>query len=123
VLNAPKGFSLGDVPADVKVGKKLQASVDAVLLFVASQAELKAGLPKAAEAVGHDGLLWLAYPKTSSGVETGSSVNSTFGLETSSGWLRTTNAAAPPASNSRAMATPNAISRLRRLRSGGAMRL
>jgi hypothetical protein len=42
---------------------------DAVVVFVSDVSELRARLPEAAEAAGDDGLLWLAYPKLSSGVE------------------------------------------------------
>ena len=42
---------------------------DVVVLFVRDVAELRATLPEAAGAAGHDGLLWLAYPKLGSGIE------------------------------------------------------
>ena len=43
---------------------------DAVLLFVSTLAEVENLTPDAIAAAGHDGLLWLAYPKGSSGVAT-----------------------------------------------------
>lgn len=39
------------------------ASADAVLLFVESEAELTAGLPEAFEAVSGAGVFWVCYPK------------------------------------------------------------
>ena len=41
-----------------------------VVLFVRNEAELRAHLADAAAAAGGDGLLWLAYPKLSSGIAT-----------------------------------------------------
>jgi len=50
-------------------GTVADGPADVVVVFVRDVAELRAALPGAAEAAGHDGLLWLAYPKLSSGVE------------------------------------------------------
>ena len=45
-------------------------AADVVILFVRNEAELRASLPAAAEAASGDRLLWLAYPKLSSGIAT-----------------------------------------------------
>lgn len=62
VLNAPKGFALG-VPTSASTKQ-----ADVVLLFAKDRAALKAALPKV-RAAG-DAVLWIAYPKTTSGVKT-----------------------------------------------------
>ncbi|MFI5199418.1 MAG: hypothetical protein ACHQXL_03500 [Candidatus Limnocylindrales bacterium] len=46
------------------------ASADVVVLFVRNAAELRDRLPAAAAAASGDRLLWLAYPKLSSGIAT-----------------------------------------------------
>ncbi|MBX3191836.1 MAG: DUF1905 domain-containing protein [Labilithrix sp.] len=61
VLAAPKGFSLG-VPTT-----RSPKGADVVLLFAKTRAVLKTWLPKLK---GVTGALWIAYPKTTSGVKT-----------------------------------------------------
>jgi hypothetical protein len=70
---------VGDVPdaagrlGPLPEGATLDASApraDAVVLFARSSAEVRAHLPGAAGTAGPDGLLWLAYPKGSSGLKT-----------------------------------------------------
>jgi hypothetical protein len=46
------------------------ATADAVVLFARTSADVTAHLPAAARAAGPDGLLWLAYPKGTSGLKT-----------------------------------------------------
>jgi hypothetical protein len=46
------------------------ASADVVVLFVRNAADLRDRLPAAAVAASGDRLLWLAYPKRSSGITT-----------------------------------------------------
>jgi hypothetical protein len=60
VLNAPRGFTL-DVATAAKGG-------DGALVFVRNQAALERVVPKLERLAS--GTLWLAYPKTTSGVET-----------------------------------------------------
>lgn len=59
---------LGPLPA----GSTLVAGgvADAVILFARSSDAVTRHLPEAALAAGPDGLLWLAYPKGTSGVKT-----------------------------------------------------
>ena len=59
---------LGPLP----VGSMLVAAgaADAVVLFARSSDAVTRQLPEAARAAGPDGLLWLAYPKGTSGVKT-----------------------------------------------------
>jgi hypothetical protein len=64
---------LGPLPAGATridgTGTTAKAA-DAVVLFAQSSADVRAQLPEAAEAAGRDGLLWLAYPKGTSGLKT-----------------------------------------------------
>ncbi len=60
---------LGPLPEEATL-VEATAKADAVLLFARNSADVSAHLPGAAKAAGHDGLLWLAYPKGSSGLKT-----------------------------------------------------
>ena len=62
----PGGAKLVDAGA----GAVASSKADAVVLFARNSTEVTAHLPGAAQAAGPDGLLWLAYPKGSSGLKT-----------------------------------------------------
>lgn len=72
LLNAPEHFEalLGELSEGVSVSRELGDGFDAVLLFAKNQEDLNAGWATARDAVVFDGLLWIAYPKRSSKVET-----------------------------------------------------
>ena len=72
VLNAPKGYkeSLGELPADVKIKNKLAAKNAFVHLFIKNKAELENEMPAISKAIVPDGLIWISYPKGSSGMQT-----------------------------------------------------
>ena len=72
ILNSPPGYieGLAPLPAGVAVEEVPAGKYDFVHLFVKDQAELKQFGPKALEAVAYDGLLWISYPKKSSGAKT-----------------------------------------------------
>lgn len=72
ILNAPAGLidSLAPLPAGVVVELQPVGTYDFVQLFVKNRAELEALSPAAFAAVKYDGILWVCYPKGSSGVET-----------------------------------------------------
>ena len=62
---------LGPLPGGASlVDRASTPKVDAVVFFARNSADVEAHLPEAAEAAGHDGLLWLAYPKGTSGLKT-----------------------------------------------------
>lgn len=68
ILNAPAGYldKLAPLPDGVEiVPSPDEGPFDFVLLFVNTMTELQALLPHAAQAVKHDALLWIAYPKGS----------------------------------------------------------
>jgi hypothetical protein len=70
VVNAPRGFSLGKLPAGVTQAKALKSELDLVFLFATTQKELNTHWPKALGAMKQDGALWVSYPKKSSGIQT-----------------------------------------------------
>jgi len=72
IMSAPQGYfdELGDLPEGVEVAGEPDGTFDFVQLFVKNLAEVGGLGPAAVEAVKHDGLLWISYPKRSSKVET-----------------------------------------------------
>lgn len=70
LLRAPEGFSLDPLPEGASVVTQGKGPFDAVLLFVRSKAEADEHAPKALSSVGPGGLVWIAYPKKSSGIKT-----------------------------------------------------
>lgn len=60
---------LGRLPAGAALAEAT-AKADAVVLFARNSADVRAYLPEAAKSAGRDGLLWLAYPKGTSGLKT-----------------------------------------------------
>jgi hypothetical protein len=78
-VNAPRGFQkeLGELPAKVKISQQnLTAPLDLILFFVDTQKQLKEEFPKLARKLDQKGMLWIAWPKKSSGVVTDLSDNS-----------------------------------------------
>lgn len=71
LVNAPPGWTeyfQQHAPGN-SIVTSVGSEVPAVLLFAASQAELKAHAAAVLGALGYDGLLWAAYPKRSSGIK------------------------------------------------------
>ncbi|WP_461320021.1 DUF3052 domain-containing protein [Bradyrhizobium elkanii] len=69
-LSVPYGDVVGELPADVLVAKTARAPLDAVHLFAAKAQELAAKLRRYRQAIAPDGMIWVSWPKTSSGVVT-----------------------------------------------------
>ncbi|HVZ39526.1 MAG TPA: DUF3052 domain-containing protein [Candidatus Kapabacteria bacterium] len=71
-VNAPDDFSgtLGELPADLTIVKTPRAPMDFLLFFTPRAGELAARFPKLAATLAPAGMLWIAWPKKSSGVET-----------------------------------------------------
>ena len=71
-LNAPQDYFqlLAPLPEDVEFSDSPGEALDFVHLFVKDQAQLDANIEAALAAVKYDGLLWISYPKGSSGVKT-----------------------------------------------------
>jgi hypothetical protein len=72
LVNAPKDFQseLGELPEDVKFLKSSTNSLDLVLFFVLSERALARDFAKLAERITANGMIWIAWPKKSSGVAT-----------------------------------------------------
>ncbi|WP_437585734.1 YdeI/OmpD-associated family protein [Sorangium sp. So ce1000] len=72
ILGAPDGFAaaLDPLPEGVTVATAARGQFDVVHLFVRRARDLEEKAPKAIGAVRDGGVLWISYPKRSSGVET-----------------------------------------------------
>ena len=78
LVNPPKGFDkeLGDLPANVEMlVQNLRKPLDLVVLFTDSQRNLKREFPRLAHKLTNNGMLWISWPKRSSGVATDLSEN------------------------------------------------
>ena len=74
-VNAPKDFQsyLGPIPPSAEVVKRLSnlpKPLDLVLLFVTSERALTRDFAKLTEKLATNGMIWIAWPKKSSGVAT-----------------------------------------------------
>jgi hypothetical protein len=71
LVNAPSNFSRDlDLPAEVTINQRSRKQLDFVLVFVKSERELKQGFSKLAARLKPAGMLWVAWPKKSSGAPT-----------------------------------------------------
>lgn len=87
VLNAPAGYS--DHLEQALPGIELVpggGEAQAVLAFVKTLAEAAQLAPQAVRSVGSDGLLWIAYPKGSSGVKTDVNRDKLWPVLEAQGW-------------------------------------
>ena len=71
LVNEPKGYrsKLGKLPANVNLLTESTKPVDVVQVFVASKRELESQLSKLKSVLSPRGLLWVTYPKGTSGVK------------------------------------------------------
>jgi Protein of unknown function (DUF3052) len=71
-VNQPGHFGdlLGEVPDGVKERSQLRGPLDLIVCFVTSRLELARRLPALQRALDSAGMLWISWPKRSSGVET-----------------------------------------------------
>jgi hypothetical protein len=74
VVNAPKNFlaqELQPLPENVRLTPAQQGKeLDFIMLFVDSAKTLQKELPKLKQKLAPDGILWVSWPKKSSGVAT-----------------------------------------------------
>ena len=72
LINAPKNFEseLGTLPYTTKLVKRLVAPLDLVLLFVDHEKDLAKQFPVLVKKLSTNGMIWIAWPKKSSGVPT-----------------------------------------------------
>ena len=78
LVGAPDGFraELIDLPPGVTFVTSLAAQLDFIMFFVKSQSEMTRSFPRLAAKLKPAGMLWIAWPKKSSGVATALSDNS-----------------------------------------------
>ena len=71
-IKAPKDFQsyLGPLPEGAELVKRLSKPLDLVVLFVTSERVLARDFAKLAEKLATNGMIWIAWPKKSSGVAT-----------------------------------------------------
>jgi hypothetical protein len=72
LVGAPKNFKeeLGTLPETAKFTSATADSLNLVLAFVSSEKELKSKFGPLAAKLQKDGMIWVAWPKKSSGVVT-----------------------------------------------------
>lgn len=72
LINDPKSFQseLGVLPDSAEIVKRLTKPLDIVVLFVDAEKVLTRYFPKLAEMLSANGMIWIAWPKKSSGVIT-----------------------------------------------------
>ena len=72
LVNAPDDFevTLGELPDDVKLMKSTTKSLDLILFFVLTERILARDFAKLAARLNSNGMIWIAWPKKSSGVTT-----------------------------------------------------
>ena len=72
LVNAPKHFqsTLGELPQRVEFVKQTAKSLDIILLFVLTERALARDFTKVAGRLAANGMIWVAWPKKSSGVTT-----------------------------------------------------
>ena len=71
-INAPAGFAdyLGPLPEGAEVMKRLIKPIDLILLFVTTERALLKDFAKLSDKLATNGMIWIAWPKKSSGVAT-----------------------------------------------------
>lgn len=75
IINPPAGYleRLAPLPEGIELVDAPEGQCDFVQVFVRNMEDLRKFLPVAAQAVKHDALLWIAYPK--GGVKAGTDLN------------------------------------------------
>lgn len=70
ILNAPEGYLEQLSPEGVTLEQSLSGQYDWIQIFVRSQAELEALMPKVKAALKPVSLLWISFPKGASKIQT-----------------------------------------------------
>jgi hypothetical protein len=72
LINAPKDFAreLGELPPDAQIVTRVTKPIDIALLFVLTEGALLRDFDKLAKKLATNGMIWIAWPKKSSGVAT-----------------------------------------------------
>lgn len=88
ILNVPEGYQerLTGALTDVVISQPGAQPAEAVLLFAGTLAEAERLMSQGIAVVDRDGLLWVAYPKGSSGVKTDINRDTLWRASESTGW-------------------------------------
>lgn len=72
MINSPDHFedTLGKLPPGVTISTAARKLIDLILFFTKSQADLNRNFPRLAENLVSNGMLWVGWPKKTSGVST-----------------------------------------------------
>jgi hypothetical protein len=70
IVGAPSGFSLEPVPTGASFARSARGTLDVVLLFTRTLADLRRRFPTAVRALDPAGRLWVAWPKKTADVAT-----------------------------------------------------
>lgn len=72
LVAAPPGFdaALGSLPAGVRRARELRGMIDVIIIFAGDASGLKRQLASAKRAMSPAGMLWVCWPKKTSGVVT-----------------------------------------------------
>ena len=72
LVNAPRDFPklLGPLPQNTTILRRLNGDLDLIMLFVDREQSLAKQFPVLADRLVKDGMIWIAWPKKSSGVTT-----------------------------------------------------
>ncbi len=72
IINPPKGYldTIGDLPDGAYLVESKTAPADMIQVFIKSQAEVDLNLENWLQRIKSTGIIWLTYPKLSSGVKT-----------------------------------------------------
>ncbi len=72
IIDAPKGFLkiLGELPTDVQLCQRARKNLDFIHGFVARRRNLESLLARARRYLARDGMLWVSWPKKTSGMAT-----------------------------------------------------
>lgn len=87
LINAPKDFAreLGELPLNAEIVTRVTKPLDIVLLFVLNERALLRDFDKLAKKLASNGMIWVAWPKKSSGVATDLSFDRVQGIGLDSG--------------------------------------
>jgi hypothetical protein len=88
ILNAPDGYRalLDPLPEGVELAATPDGTFDFVQLFAKNKADLARYAPKAMEAVKPGGLLWIAFPKKTSKIQTDITRDTGWDVIQQAGW-------------------------------------
>jgi hypothetical protein len=89
LIDGPPGVEelLGELPAGVRLARRLGGSLDAVWLFAVERRALERRLPAVLAALPADGTLWISWPKRASGVATDIAEQTLRDVVLPTGWV------------------------------------